>query len=500
MLPLIFQTTISFQRGEGLPCGPAREGFTGCMCCSCLRPECSIAALGIRPEAGYPRMEERLVQRAHEIVSPGAYVGHLELVAWGFKHDRRVKLILGDTMTDLYDWVCDYLGYAFGKAPTIVAHFAAVEFNGATGAWLAVDAHGSQSNHFVIATPRPLAPLEVLTKSLWTPPGGCAKKAALRIGCMLLPTIAQGDCGIDCMAFHAGLPRNEETWQAIRSELSSFLRANSGSALWQDIATMCGEAEVETPPEAPGAPGLGEVLTPWPQKPAVPAVAPCPGTGGSISAQLVVEAPSTAASGTDLEPPPRPIKRERSRSPSPALQDERSDKPRLPRRLCFRHAMRIRGGRLANTSAPRVGFGEIVPIDAEAVPAAEHRLVPLEPCQPARSVTGASRFEDWVLSLAHEDLDRMSACYEAFKEGELKMLRAQGVSKTPVEFKARKHFAATKRATRLAMGAKYHQWRETAVGADSKAPLRDFLRQTHHEYRHAVPKHKRKWLGDCAKA
>ena len=203
------------------------------MCGSFLRPERSIAALGIRPEAGYPRMEERLVQRAHEIHSPGVYLGHLELVAWGFKHDRRVKLLLGCAMMDMYDWVCDYLGYAFGEAPTIIAHFAAVKIHEETGAWIAVDSHGSQTNHFVIATPRPLAPLEVLAEPLWSPPGGCAKKAALRIGCMLLPTIVQGDCGPDCMAFHLGLPRNEETWFAIRAELSSFLRANSGSAMWQ---------------------------------------------------------------------------------------------------------------------------------------------------------------------------------------------------------------------------------------------------------------------------
>jgi hypothetical protein len=134
------------------------------------------------------------------------------------------------------------------------------------------------------------------------------------------------------------------------------------------------------------------------------------------------------------------------------------------------------------------------------VPVVAQRLVPLEPCQAARSATGASRFVTWVSSLTLEDLGRMSECYETFKEGELQMLRAQGVAKVPLEFQPRKHFTATRLAARLAMGAKFLQWQETALGKASKAGLRDFLMQTHQEHRHAAPKHKRKWLRDCVKA
>ena len=127
---------------------------------------------------------------------------------------------------------------------------------------------------------------------MWSPPGGCAKTAALRIGCMLLPTIVQGDCALDCMAFHLGLPRNVESWLAIRSDLSSFLRANAGSTLWQHIAKLGGEAERGDPPDETCRPCLGQVLLPLYVKASASAVAPLAGHGGSFFSDAVVEAPA----------------------------------------------------------------------------------------------------------------------------------------------------------------------------------------------------------------
>ena len=91
-------------------------------------------------------------------------------------------------------------------------------------------------------------------------------------------------------------------------------------------------------------------MTPWHQKASVPAVAPSPGCGGSISAESVVQDPSIGDPESVLQPQLRPIKREISRSPSPELKDERPAKPRLPRRFCFKHVMGIRGGRKAKTT------------------------------------------------------------------------------------------------------------------------------------------------------
>ena len=178
------------------------------------------------------------MQRSQEIRSGGVYLGHLEWVAWAFLNDRRVKVCLGREVMAMYEWVTSFLGYAFMDPPKRDVHIACVKIDDDSGQWLAVNGHGESSNHFVIARRRRLEPIEVLPEPLWTPPGGSAKEAARKAGFMLMDTVAQGDCALDCMAHHGGVSREKRSWLAIRTALADFLKFNAGDPLWQNIATF----------------------------------------------------------------------------------------------------------------------------------------------------------------------------------------------------------------------------------------------------------------------
>ena len=249
-------------------------------------------------------MEARLVQRSKEIRQDGVYLGHLEWVVWSFLQEKRVKLCLGNELMDMYDWVCGYLGHPYMEAPERQVYIACVKIDGDSGQWLAVNGHAENSNHYVLAKARRLTPLGGLPEPLWTPPGGCAKEAARKAGCMLLATVAQGDCAPDCMAHYMGLSRDQKSWRAIRHALADFLQHHSQSPLWQDIATLCGEAEAEDPPLPPPAGSLGSSSSGFVGKASQLVQLPAPPDGASLA----------VAPGADSLVP-------RDTSPSPDLVD-----------------------------------------------------------------------------------------------------------------------------------------------------------------------------------
>ena len=53
-------------------------------------------------------------------------------------------------------------------------------------------------------------------------PSTSARGAALHAGWLLESTVAQGDCGVDVMAYHLGLERTQPSWDLIRSSIVDF--------------------------------------------------------------------------------------------------------------------------------------------------------------------------------------------------------------------------------------------------------------------------------------
>ena len=167
-------------------------------------------------------MEAAMIDRYHIVGKSGAYIGLLEWVLWGVLRERRVLMLFGSEVVDIFDL------FAPGKAPTSAkqpCRVAAVRGTGEPGMWLSAAWAGSSQgqvasqprvSHYVIGVASEPSADAAACVGLAPRPGGCARAAALRAGWRLVRTAEQGDCGIDAMAYFDGLPRNATSWQALR--------------------------------------------------------------------------------------------------------------------------------------------------------------------------------------------------------------------------------------------------------------------------------------------
>ena len=58
---------------------------------------------------------------------------------------------------------------------------------------------------------------------------------------ILVPTVEQGDCGLDAMAYWDGSERVDKTWKALRLELAAALESSAYDYVWQSALAACGE-------------------------------------------------------------------------------------------------------------------------------------------------------------------------------------------------------------------------------------------------------------------
>ncbi|MFM7984399.1 MAG: hypothetical protein ACKPKO_34250, partial [Candidatus Fonsibacter sp.] len=82
------------------------------------------------------------------------------------------------------------------------------------------------------------------------------------LGYIMLPTVEQGDCGLDAMAFWDGAERTDKTWKALRLELAGALEACAEDPRWQVALAACGEVTagvaIAASVKQPGPPGDAE--------------------------------------------------------------------------------------------------------------------------------------------------------------------------------------------------------------------------------------------------
>ena len=63
-------------------------------------------------------------------------------------------------------------------------------------------------------------------------------------GYMVMKTVSQGDCGVDCMAAYLGMQRRGSTWFALRQKLHACAQRVCGRAAWIAAFQMAGEGGV----------------------------------------------------------------------------------------------------------------------------------------------------------------------------------------------------------------------------------------------------------------
>ena len=246
-------------------------------------------------------MEAALRARSEKIRKPGEYIGFLEWVIWGHMLNKRVLMLFGSTVKDVIETFAPGVGAANPDEPWGVARVAAVMGTGVPGQWLAAEGSLPHINHYVIGVcfrrVEAAAPID---------PASCAKRAAFQIGWVLKPTVADGNCGPDVMADNLQLPRNMETWTAIRESIADFMLHHAHQEAWQEVATACQEAaDASSGPDPKGGLGQapvpalafgGSLGLPAPSSPA----APKPGVGAALDVpEPVGEDSSESDSCTD---------------------------------------------------------------------------------------------------------------------------------------------------------------------------------------------------------
>ena len=104
---------------------------------------------------------------------------------------------------------------------------------------LAASDYPLRLNHWVIGDDKTRARLG---------PGAWAKSAhfqADRAGWRLRSTAAQGDCGIDAMAYWENRPRTADSWLEIRQEIAGAMITLAKDPDWQDAFETCQDCDEE---------------------------------------------------------------------------------------------------------------------------------------------------------------------------------------------------------------------------------------------------------------
>ena len=179
-------------------------------------------------------MDAAIRKRAEAVRSLGEYIGFFEWLAWSALKKIRLEMLFGNHVLDLQEFIAPWL--VSGSA--VVCRVAVVKFIAQDLYEAATIAEGLCANHFVACK-------VVSSSASCSPPVGVApknaKKAAMQVGWMMLPTDATGNCGIDVMAYSLGLERCPATWKAIREELAQYMVEISNDPLWQEACSNCAE-------------------------------------------------------------------------------------------------------------------------------------------------------------------------------------------------------------------------------------------------------------------
>ena len=143
-------------------------------------------------------MQAALSERIAEVRTPGQYLGFLEWVAWAVARKRRVYMRYGGQVWDIVSLFAPALQPIAYEGECRVAAARVQTFGEPLAAGPDV-----VPNHFLIG----VASGSVRDEASRVHPCTSARGAALRAGWLLKGTVAQGDCGVDVMAYHLGLER-----------------------------------------------------------------------------------------------------------------------------------------------------------------------------------------------------------------------------------------------------------------------------------------------------
>lgn len=382
-------------------------------------------------------MDQCLRNRATEVRHPGVYLGFLEWVAFAHLYNRRVLMLFGTSIVDVMAVFAPGMDYAKPAQPVSDAHVACVKI-GLNGALLAAHGH-PQVNHFVIGIPGPR--FEYIAAGANTNPGDvalCAHEAAKCAGWSLKATIAQGDCGVDAMCWCLGYLQDHEARAAMRKRIASFLTEVANDDVWQEIAKACQEDDEPVSDTGPGQ----HSRTEW-----------------------------SSVLGESLPPLPPP-------SSAPEV-----CRDYLP--LVASNAVETAGVILQSDEVSAMALAP----PSEAVEVAPQSIAP---ASSPKAVSGSREYRRWLSELPSVQLDEVTSSMCKLKEAEHAMWQSKPKRRSS-SLRPKRRCTSTLLGHRMETAEAYAEWMATE-GRTSSAPLRDYLRMRHPEYKQHVPKKVKQWL------
>ena len=166
--------------------------------------------------------------RARDVRQDGAYCGLLEIAAWCWLKKVHVLLAFGLHIVNVYRFCGDGLP---DFKPKKIQRLIAVQASG--DKLLSADKPGvsvPDANHFVIGRSahgkQALDTSEHVSAPRFLPDGSrrAASDVALDLYWRIMPTVCQGDCLIDCLAYWTQKSRDAISWNKSAKSLQMALR------------------------------------------------------------------------------------------------------------------------------------------------------------------------------------------------------------------------------------------------------------------------------------
>ena len=227
---------FSVPSGPPVPSGPSlpsgREETLGA----------SIRAGSCRQLGGDAKIAAAIRARAEVVKRPREFIGFFEFASWCWLRHRNINLNIGRSWVSLEELYPRLQERTRGPDKQEPIHIAAAYWDQKRQHWGAVhDAYRNAVQHYLIAFP-------------FQNPRSADRYARLdvqlqQMGYMMILTAAQGDCGIDALAYHDNdfIHTSAVEWKRLRNELCKHMLEHAEDPAWQELFKGCGENAEENP-------------------------------------------------------------------------------------------------------------------------------------------------------------------------------------------------------------------------------------------------------------
>ena len=192
------------------------------------------------------RLGEMLLRNAERVARLGSYIGLFEWALFAYWFSVKVAIHLAASVIDPVLHLLPALVHVHearvrAAGERDVMHVAWCKSTKHGGLELSRE-HAHDVNHFVLLVRVTEVDGDVPCSEF--PDKGDLTLWAENNGFMVVRTVCQGDCGIDCMAAYLGMPRRACSWLHLRRRLLACSRLVCGRPVWLGGFSMAGETEV----------------------------------------------------------------------------------------------------------------------------------------------------------------------------------------------------------------------------------------------------------------